>query len=147
MVSKIYKFVPMYVGFLYKASNWSTRCLVLPLRICFSVLYLSRPCFTFCSCKTSFRVAFWASLDSSSSRCNACNDNCRNIWKYRTWMKNDIPAKSTAAQGFIKYKNVINSSECKKKILAKVNCSNLFSKIFESKFYVLWKSITLYTRK
>lgn len=30
-------------------------------------------------------------------------------------MKNDIPAKSTAAQGFIKYKNVINSFECKKK--------------------------------
>lgn len=32
-----------------------------------------------------------------------------------TWMKNDIPAKATAAQGFIIYKNVINSSECKKK--------------------------------
>lgn len=30
-------------------------------------------------------------------------------------MKNDIPAKATAAQGFIIYKNVINSSECKKK--------------------------------
>ena len=34
-------------------SNWSTRCLVLPDRICFRVLYLSLPALTFSVCNTS----------------------------------------------------------------------------------------------
>ncbi len=46
----------------YMFSNWSTRRLVLPLRISRSVLYLSRPCLTFSLCSLSIAVSFVSSL-------------------------------------------------------------------------------------
>ena len=55
----------------YIASNISTRCLVLPCRICLSVLYLSRPCATLPWWIMSFFVCcVLLDFNSSLSVCN-----------------------------------------------------------------------------
>lgn len=56
----------------HMASNSSMRCFVLPCRICRSVLYLSRPAFTFSAWRTSFCVFLVSSLAWANSELNAC---------------------------------------------------------------------------
>lgn len=51
-------------------SNSSMRCFVLPCRIWRSVLYLSRPAFTFSACSTSFCVFLVSSLAWANSELN-----------------------------------------------------------------------------
>ena len=57
----------------YIDSNISMRSLVLPMRICFRVLYLSRPWATFCWCRMSLRVAFVSSFAAARSALRDCN--------------------------------------------------------------------------
>ncbi len=59
---------------IYIASNMSTRCLVLPCRICLRVLYLSRPWATLPSCSLSFFVTRVWSLEAANSALR--------VWKY-----------------------------------------------------------------
>ena len=52
---------------IYKFSNSSILCLVFPLRICLSVLYLSRPALMFAWCNLSLVVSLaWSFILSSS---------------------------------------------------------------------------------
>jgi len=51
----------------YNASNMSTRCFVFPWRICFSVLYLSRPAATI----FLYSWSLWVSADCSLAASNS----------------------------------------------------------------------------
>lgn len=55
------------------ASNMSTRCLVFPWRICFRVLYLSRPATTFWRWIWSVRVTCCSTLVAASSFDSICS--------------------------------------------------------------------------
>lgn len=56
----------------YKASNSSILCLVLPRRICFRVLYLSRPARTFSACSMSYWVFLLSSRANARSELRSC---------------------------------------------------------------------------
>lgn len=58
----------------YKASNSSILCLVLPWRICRSVLYLSRPAWMFLAWSRSFWVFLFSYWACSSSELRACGE-------------------------------------------------------------------------
>jgi len=66
----------------YIDSNMSMRSLVLPMRICFRVLYLSRPWATFCWCSMSLRVAFVSSFAFARSSLRDCNSYTATIMYY-----------------------------------------------------------------
>ena len=68
----------------YIDSNWSTRCLVLPWRICLSVLYLSRPWATFCSWRRSLRVTRVSSLFVLSSSFSDWKPNKTKHFNFRS---------------------------------------------------------------
>lgn len=72
-------------------SNSSIRCLVLPCRICRSVLYLSRPALTFSACSTSFCVFLLSSLAWANSELSVCGSRLVK----RTYLKGCYVLKST----------------------------------------------------
>lgn len=59
----------------YMDSNSSTLFFVFPARICFNVLYLSRPCLTFSACNISLRVCLPSSFFSWSSASSSWKNN------------------------------------------------------------------------
>lgn len=66
-------------------SNWSTRRLVLPLRISRRVLYLSRPCFTFSLWSLSMAVSLVSSFVTAKSFLRACDSNFNHSLTFSTW--------------------------------------------------------------
>ena len=84
----------------YMFSNWSTRRLVLPLRISRSVLYLSRPCLTFSLCNLSIAVSFVSSLSPAKSFFNIYRERATKKFRLAFSQRTSVAAEQQTLSWF-----------------------------------------------
>jgi len=88
----------------YIASNMSTRCFVFPARICFSVLYLSRPVATIFLYSASLSVTAVCSFAASNSALRVCviatiSHNTR-VTSVQIKILNNMPKRKSGKKSF-----------------------------------------------